>query len=49
MFSALTVSKTLLNLLNFSPLGRRRAVFSPEKLPKTSTAAVRATDDGGDS
>ncbi len=49
MFSALTVSKTLLNLLNFSPLGRRRAIFSPEKLPKTSTAAVRATDDGGDS
>ncbi len=49
MFSALTVSKTLLNLLNFSLLGRRRAIFSPEKLPKTSTAVVRATDDGGDS
>ncbi len=49
MFSALTVSKTLLNLLNFSPLGRRRGVFSPERLPKASTAVVRATDDGGDS
>ena len=49
MFSALTVSKTLLNLLNFSPLGKRRAIFSPEKLPKTSTAAVRAVEDGGDS
>ena len=49
MFSALTVSKTLLNLLNFSPLGRRRGVFSPERLPKASTAVVRAIDDGGDS
>jgi preprotein translocase subunit SecD len=49
MFSALTVSKTLLNLLNFSSLGRRRGVFSPERLPKASTAVVRATDDGGDS
>ncbi len=49
MFSALTVSKTLLNLLNFSPLGRRRAIFSPEKLPQTRTASIAATEEGGDS
>ena len=48
MFSALTVSKTLLNLLNFSPLGRRRGIFSPEKLPQTRTAAG-AIEEGGDS
>ena len=49
MFSALTVSKTLLNLLNFSPLGRRRGIFSPEKLPQTRTAAAGAIEEGGDS
>ena len=49
MFSALTVSKTLLNLLNFSPLGRRRGIFSPERLPKARTAAAGATEEGGDS
>ncbi len=50
MFSALTVSKTLLNLLNFSPLGRRRRIFSPERLPKARTpAAAGATEEGGDS
>ena len=49
MFSALTVSKTLLNLLNFSPLGRRRAIFSPEKLPQTRTATAGAIEEGGDS
>ena len=49
MFSALTVSKTLLNLLNFSPLGRRRGIFSPERLPKARTASAGATEEGGDS
>ena len=49
MFSALTVSKTLLNLLNFSPLGRRSGIFSPERLPKARTAAAGATEEGGDS
>ena len=49
MFSALTVSKTLLNLLNFSPLGRRRAIFSPEKLPQARPAAAGAIEEGGDS
>ncbi len=48
MFSALTVSKTLLNLLNFSPLGRRRGIFSPEKLPRTRTASAGAIEEGGD-
>ena len=48
MFSALTVSKTLLNLLNFSLLGRRRGIFSPERLPKTRTAAAGAIEEGGD-
>ena len=43
MFSAITVSKTILNLLSISPLGNRRSWFTPEPLPaalRTASAGV---------
>ena len=39
MFSAIFVSKTLLNIFAASPLGRRRTWFTPETLPAPSRAA----------
>ena len=47
MFSALTVSKTLLIMLNATPLGRRKGMFTPEPLAKTSAQASRIAEDRG--
>ena len=44
MFSALTVSKTLLLMLNTTPLGRRKGMFTPEPLPKTNPQASDSGD-----
>ena len=46
MFSAIFVSKTLLNLLSESPVGRKRSWFSPESLPEPSRpASARAAEE----
>ncbi len=42
MFSAIAVSKTILNLFSISPLGNRRSWFTPEPLP----AALRTASTG---
>ncbi|MEK7777208.1 MAG: protein translocase subunit SecD [Chloroflexota bacterium] len=42
MFSAIIVSKTILNLFSISPLGNRRSWFTPEPLP----AALRTASTG---
>ncbi|MDO8751455.1 MAG: protein translocase subunit SecD [Dehalococcoidia bacterium] len=42
MFSAITISKTILNLFSISPLGSRRSWFTPEPLP----AALRTASTG---
>ena len=46
MFSAIFISKTLLNLLSATPLGRRRSWFTPESLvaPSRSTATVKEVE-----
>ena len=48
MFSALTVSKALLIMLNATPLGRRKGMFTPEPLPKTNPQPSRVVEDLGD-
>ena len=46
MFSAIFVSKTLLNLLSESPLNRKRSWFTPESLPEPSRPApARAAEE----
>ena len=40
MFSAIFVTKSLLNLLGFSPFGRKRSWFTPESLPAPSRPAA---------
>jgi preprotein translocase subunit SecD len=50
LFSAIVTSKTLLELMNATPLGRRRSWFSPETLagPPRPAAAGAAEADGSD-